>query len=78
MTTTLLKANELTAEAMLDRQEKEFIGKLNQDQIELLSNILLKCAKAENHKCIEAVMSHKRFYTNTLEEIVRTIRERYE
>lgn len=66
------------ATEILSRQEEKFICSLSPEDREHISNIILKCTKKENEKCVDAIMYHKRFYTNTVEEIARTVRERYE
>lgn len=62
----------------VSKNEWSFLKSLKPDELDILNDIVLKMCKQENEKCIEAVMYHKRYYTTQLEEIAKSIRERYE
>lgn len=62
----------------VNKYEWRLLESLSPEQLDTLNDIVLKMCKQENEKCVEVVMFHKRFYTNKLEEIAQTIRERYE
>jgi|GEM_PF-6699870 hypothetical protein len=60
-----------------EKSEILLLKKLNDIELELLTNIIMKMMKKENEACIALVKSHERFYTKNLENIIEDLQERY-
>jgi hypothetical protein len=65
---------------LMDVAEKEefiLLKGMDNQSLELLSNIIYKMCKKENESCVNIVKSHERFYTKQLEFLIEDIEERY-